>query len=85
MPKYTLHYFNTRGRAELVRLLFHQAGVEFEDHRFEFEEWKEVQKNGKLPSKSELTALSPGCNAFRQAVEIFAINMKEAINSIRRQ
>lgn len=39
MPAYKLHYFNLRGRAELARLILNQAGVEFEDIRFERSEW----------------------------------------------
>lgn len=39
MPAYKLHYFNLRGRAELARLILNQAGVEFEDIRFERAEW----------------------------------------------
>ncbi|XP_046646245.1 glutathione S-transferase 1-like isoform X1 [Daphnia pulicaria] len=39
MPAYKLHYFNLRGRAELARLILNQAGVEFEDVRFERAEW----------------------------------------------
>jgi len=34
MPTYKLLYFNLRGIGELVRLLFKQAGVDFEDFRF---------------------------------------------------
>ncbi|XP_064622041.1 S-crystallin SL11-like [Lineus longissimus] len=48
MPKYHLHYFNGRGRAEVARLLFVAAGVEFEDVRIPFSQedpglntWKE--------------------------------------------
>jgi glutathione S-transferase len=33
MPNYTLHYMNGRGRAEISRLLFAAAGVEYTDHR----------------------------------------------------
>ena len=39
MPAYKLYYFNARGFAELIRLLFAQAGVEYEDIRFEREQW----------------------------------------------
>lgn len=39
MPRYVLTYFNVRGRAEPIRLLFHAAGVEFEDKRLTSEEW----------------------------------------------
>ncbi len=44
MPKYTLHYFNLRGRGQLSRLIFHYAGVEFTDHTFDFEQWFQVEK-----------------------------------------
>ena len=33
MSNYKLTYFNGRGRAELSRLIFAAAGVEFEDER----------------------------------------------------
>jgi len=39
-PKYKLTYFNGKGLAEISRLLFHAAGVEFVDHRVEQDEWK---------------------------------------------
>jgi prostaglandin-H2 D-isomerase / glutathione transferase len=33
MPHYKLNYFNGRGRAELTRLIFAAAGVEYNDNR----------------------------------------------------
>jgi len=39
MPTYTLYYFNGRGRAEVLRMIFTVAGVKFMDKRFEFSEW----------------------------------------------
>lgn len=33
MVKYTFHYFNGRGRAEITRLIFAAAGVEYTDNR----------------------------------------------------
>ena len=52
MPKYTLWYFNFRARAELARLLFAIAGVEYEDERTTVaQEWLE-----KKPSKSATVA-----------------------------
>ncbi|CCD62478.1 glutathione transferase [Caenorhabditis elegans] len=39
MTKYRLHYFNARGYAEASRAMFHMAGVEFEDVRYEIDDW----------------------------------------------
>ena len=36
MPEYKLTYFNIRARAEVTRMLFTMAGVDFEDKRFDF-------------------------------------------------
>eukprot|EP00842_Homolaphlyctis_polyrhiza_P006523 jgi/Hompol1/6872/HPOL_002359-RA len=44
--KPTLLYFNvagTQGRGEVVRLMFHEAGIEFEDKRIEFSEWGQMK------------------------------------------
>ena len=45
MPHYKLYYFDIRGRAEITRLLFKQAGVEFEDKRLTKEEWVAMKSN----------------------------------------
>lgn len=39
MAAYKISYFNLMGRAELSRLLLSAADKEFEDDRFEREEW----------------------------------------------
>merc|ERR1712142_1121752 len=39
MPNYTLHYFNGRGRAEILRMMMNMAGVKFMDKRYEFSDW----------------------------------------------
>lgn len=39
MSEYKLYYFNGRGRAEFIRLIFVAAGQKFEDVRFAGEEW----------------------------------------------
>lgn len=43
MPNYKLTYFNGRGRAEVIRLLFEVAGVKYEDVRIEREAWPELK------------------------------------------
>ena len=51
MP-YKLTYFNGRGRAEHIRLVFAQAGVQYEDKRIAKEEWGALKPNtpfGYLP------------------------------------
>jgi len=54
MPTYKLVYFNVAGRGEIARLCFAQAGVEFEDFRYNFDgamppEWLEDKKAGLAP------------------------------------
>ena len=46
MPNYTLHYFNGRGRAEILRMMMAAAGVPYTDKRYEFSDW-ERHRNGK--------------------------------------
>ena len=43
MTKYKLSYFDFAGRAELIRLIFSAGKVDFEDHRFSFDEWKKLK------------------------------------------
>ncbi len=52
MSKYKLIYFNTRGRAEVSRWLFAQAGVEYEDVRLTPEEWAPIKAGNELASLS---------------------------------
>ena len=48
MPNYTLHYFNGRGRAEILRMMMAMAGVKYMDKRYEFSDWDRC-RNGKKP------------------------------------
>ncbi len=43
MVQYKLIYFNLRGRAEISRLLFAHAGVEYEDKRVASEEFQALK------------------------------------------
>eukprot|EP00762_Andalucia_godoyi_P006908 ANDGO_08342.mRNA.1 Glutathione S-transferase 1 len=46
---YKLTYFKGRGRAEIVRLVFAEAGVAYTDHRIEQEEWPALKASGYAP------------------------------------
>ena len=39
MPTYKLYYFPAKGRAELIRWIFAQVGVPYEDKMIDGEEW----------------------------------------------
>ena len=39
MSTYKLYYFNARGRAEISRLIFAAAGQQYEDIRYEHDQW----------------------------------------------
>jgi glutathione S-transferase len=44
MPTYKLTYFDfDGGRGEPIRIAFHAAGIEFEDHRIPFEEFMKTR------------------------------------------
>ncbi len=42
-PKVKLVYFKTEGRAEVIRIILSQAGVDFEDKRLSKEEWEAMK------------------------------------------
>ncbi len=46
MPRYKLTYFDfDGGRGEPVRIAFHAAGVDFEDHRISFQEFMQARED----------------------------------------
>jgi len=45
MTKYRLIYFNSRGRAETIRLIFAAAGVDYEDVRVDKGQWAAMKSN----------------------------------------
>ncbi|XP_041486062.1 hematopoietic prostaglandin D synthase-like [Lytechinus variegatus] len=47
MPTYKLTYFDVRGRGEIIRLVFAQAGVEYEDDRIVGSTWDSIKGDRK--------------------------------------
>ena len=43
MSQYKLTYYQLRGRGELVRFIFAQADVKYEDNRLSFEQWAQLK------------------------------------------
>ena len=48
-PKYTLHYFQIPGRGEFIRVIFNQAGVEFENKTYPLRDLPKIKADGKNP------------------------------------
>ena len=48
-PKVHMLYFDTYGRAEIIRTILNYGGIEFEDERFQVEEWPRVKPSKKSP------------------------------------
>merc|ERR1712020_865342 len=75
MPaKIKLTYFNLRGRAEPSRLILAQAGVDYEDHRIEKEEWPALKP--KTPC-GQLPVLSYNGTEIGQSITIARFLAKE--------
>lgn len=64
MVQYKLHYFNLRGRAELARFVFAAAGQQYEDVRFEREQWPEFKANSPNHQVPMLEVID-GDNSFK--------------------
>nr|AYN44541.1 glutathione S-transferase S2 [Brachionus koreanus] len=65
MVKYKLYYFNAKGRAELIRLILATAAQEFEDIRFEMNEWPEFKKKAPLAQAPFLEIIDDKDRVFR--------------------
>ena len=55
MSQYKLFYFPFPGRGELIRFIFAQAGVEYEDYRIPYEKWVGEIKPGNRPLSQDFS------------------------------
>ncbi|XP_072050673.1 hematopoietic prostaglandin D synthase-like [Amphiura filiformis] len=89
MPQYKLIYFNSKGRAELPRLLFAYADVEYEDFRFanreEFlEKIKPNMPTGRVPVLEIDGKLYPESGAiFRYLATEFKLYGKDNVEALQ--
>ncbi|XP_065898852.1 glutathione S-transferase 1-like [Dysidea avara] len=87
MASYRLYYYDVRGRAENIRLLFAQAGVKYEDIRFGKEEWTAKYKSeasfGRCPFLvvDGTTKISGSANIIRYLGEKFGMAGKDEIGN----
>ena len=67
--QYKLTYFNMRGKAEVIRLLFAVAGVEYEDARIERDAWP-VEKEKVNPPFGQMPLLTVEGQTYCQSISI---------------
>lgn len=72
MPAYKLMNFDTKGRAEVIRLAFVVAGQSFEDKRFPMEEWQTVKPSMYIYQFSQIRALQIHFNNFIKIKSLLA-------------
>jgi glutathione S-transferase len=84
---YKLHYFNITGLGEPIRWILKYGNIEFEDIRYEFEEWAEIKKTmpfGQLPllefpDGKKINQSSAICRYFAKKVGLAGDNDLEAL------
>ncbi|XP_028401456.1 hematopoietic prostaglandin D synthase-like [Dendronephthya gigantea] len=77
MPSYKLTYFNVRGRAEKIRLLFAAGGTEYEDYRFkDGEEFRKLKEGGTFPF-GQVPVLEVDGKMLCQSMSIFRFVARE--------
>ena len=74
MPEYKLYYFQSKGRAEVIRYIFAQAGQKYEDIRLNGDKWGELKpsETHQYPLRSSNFLYSLLWFYFRDALEMHA-------------
>jgi len=70
-PKYTLTYFPIPGRAEVARLMFKVANVEFADQAITFEDWPKHKGDSKRFPVSQMPTLEFDGKVICQSFAIY--------------
>ncbi|KAJ7389533.1 hypothetical protein OS493_030918 [Desmophyllum pertusum] len=78
MSGYKLYYFNVRGRAEIGRLSFAAANIEFEDVRLTSEEWAKEKASGRAPLGQMPFIVTPEGKALAQSAAIMKYICRKA-------
>ena len=63
MVEYKLYYFDVRGLAEVIRLVFAAAGQKYEDVRFTRDKWLEWKSKAPF-DKAPFLEITDGSKAF---------------------
>lgn len=69
-PTYRLLYFNSAGRAEMIRLAFAIGDIKFEDVRLSYDEWNAVKSSDHAPPMKQLPALEINGVLYNQSLAI---------------
>lgn len=90
MTNYKLTYFNVRGKAEVIRILFAVAGVDYEDVRLDYASWPGNYKEslelpfGQLPVLSiDGTLYCQSASIGRYLAEKFGLAGKTDLDKLR--
>lgn len=75
MADYKLYYFDLKGRAEIIRLLFAAAGQKYEDIRFPKEKWPEYKPKAPF-GQCPFLEVTEGTNTLVLAQSISISNLK---------
>ncbi|KAL9962497.1 hypothetical protein ACROYT_G031602 [Oculina patagonica] len=77
MSGYKCYYGNARGRAEICRLSFAAANIEFEDIRLDNEEWPKEKASGRPPFGQMPFIVTPEGNVLAQSGAIMKYICKQ--------
>jgi glutathione S-transferase len=81
-PAYKLTYFELEALAEPIRFLLNYGGIEFEDARFDFENWPQIKPSSHMKGCNELIFIKNVADMPFGQVPILQHNGKVAHQSV---